>query len=507
MLTPFFEEQERTARDAMTANQLHDDDNTHKKSHAGGLKHRRPVAPSDNKNRSRGLLHRRMNIASNVLAATLLRVPFDAKKRIAANKLMDPKMIWKMPETKNKRAKTISAGNDARILFSDPDLPGGLLAIFFEDDVEGARALLKRLSAAAAANVNVRAETPAAPPPAARANGKAPARANPIPLQPAGVSKGKGQGQGQGKGKGKGKKAVKAVLTVGSKKVTAEDARAYAKRRAGEAKKAAAATPLTPAATAPSTTAAEGFRAAVESAGAPESDNVVEDESLCPDDDDEAEMMEEPEEDQTAGDLATAIEVWLTAIQYTSDLHSTLADHFDLHARKAHADKCAASGKAWALAINEHTSNRALWQYVHDAFAHVAEDIMEHGSGDRNDDAILEKGNRRFKRIGDRCVMRGGRNGGTWTRKVRVAEKIDGKKTGKFTQRTITVKAVEGQAAQTQRLELIAQTCEATRLAQSQIMSAKAVETIAEVKVLREINRNQLVANLEDSKKACANMS
>lgn len=229
----------------MTANQLHDDDNTHKKSHAGGLKHRRPVAPSDNKNRSRGLLHRRMNIASNVLAATLLRVPFDAKKRIAANKLMDPKMIWKMPETKNKRAKTISAGNDARILFSDPDLPGGLLAIFFEDDVEGARALLKRLSAAAAANVNVRAETPAAPPPAARANGKAPARANPIPLQP-------------------------------------------------------------------------------------ESDNVVEDESLCPDDDDEAEMMEEPEEDQTAGDLATAIEVWLTAIQYTSDLHSTLADHFDL---------------------------------------------------------------------------------------------------------------------------------------------------------------------------------
>jgi hypothetical protein len=103
--------------------------------------------------------------------------------------------------------------------------------------------------------------------------------------------------------------------------------------------------------------------------------------------------------------------------------------------------------------------------------------------------------------------MRGGRNGGTWTRKVRVAEKIDGKKTGKFTQRTITVKAVEGQAAQTQRLELIAQTCEATRLAQSQIMSAKAKETIAEVKVLREINRNQLVANLEDSKKACANMS
>ena len=62
--------------------------------------------------------------------------------------------------------------------------------------------------------------------------------------------------------------------------------------------------------------------------------------------------------------------------------------------RKAHADKCAASGRAWALTINEHTSNKSLWQYVHDAFAHVHEDIMEHGAGVRNDDAILEKGNR-----------------------------------------------------------------------------------------------------------------
>ena len=43
----------------------------------------------------------------------------------------------------------------------------------------------------------------------------------------------------------------------------------------------------------------------------------------------------------------------------------------------------AETGRAWALAINEHTSNRSLWQYVHDAYAHIEEDILVHGTGDR----------------------------------------------------------------------------------------------------------------------------
>ena len=33
---------------------------------------------------SRGVLHRRMNIVSNCLAATFLKLPFNAKKRIAS---------------------------------------------------------------------------------------------------------------------------------------------------------------------------------------------------------------------------------------------------------------------------------------------------------------------------------------------------------------------------------------------------------------------------------------
>mmetsp|Transcript_6816 Transcript_6816/g.15988 ORF Transcript_6816/g.15988 Transcript_6816/m.15988 type:complete len:359 (-) Transcript_6816:81-1157(-) len=257
VLTAEFTAQERSRRTDMTPAQLKDDDNDHKRTHAQGLKHRRPVIPSDNRNRSRGLLHRRMNIVSNCIAATLLRVKFDAKKRIAANALMDKKLIWKMPETAGKRAKTISAGNDARKLLSDPDLLEGLLAIFYEGQaVDATREDIDNLRNAAAANEAVRTEdgaanaAPANGKAPAPANGKAPARANPIAPKAAGVTK-------------------------------------------------------------------------------PDGDH--EDDSLCADAEDEEEDGEmELEEDETAGNLLTAIEVWATAIQYTKDLHTPYADHFDL---------------------------------------------------------------------------------------------------------------------------------------------------------------------------------
>jgi len=56
------------------------------------------------------------------------------------------------------------------------------------------------------------------------------------------------------------------------------------------------------------------------------------------------------------------------------------------------------------------TSNAANWQYPHDSSAHFLEDALEHGHADAVDDSILEKGNRRKKRLGDRCVFRGGTN-------------------------------------------------------------------------------------------------
>ena len=491
-------EKERHEREEMTPTELARKDAEHMSTHCGGLHTRRPVMPTDNRNRSRGLLHRRMNIVSNCLAATLLRVPFSEKMRVAANNFIGTKLIWKMPETSKKRAKTIAAGNDARRLLSDPELLLGLLQLFYPEDWMAAQSEIAKLTAAAAANDAVRNEDgPAAGGAPARASKPAPARKNPIPVMSAGAVKGKK------------KKQVRGVLTAGGKKVTQKDTMA-------DNRKARGLTPSPPVA-ATAAAAARGSRAAASFAkavaeSATEADVELEDNSLAPDDDEDeddemaassgcSEDVADLEEDEKVGGLQSAIDVWLTAIKYTSDLHTPIADHFDLQARKAHADKCQTSGKAWALSINEHSANRALWQYVHDAFAHVHEDIMEHGAGDRNDDAILEKGNRRFKRLGDRCVMRGGRNGATWTTKVRVAEKVDGKKTGNFVTKKITKTANEGQAAQAQKLEAIAQICEAGRKAASQIMSVKQLETKSEQKVLQEVNRNTLLGKVEDEKK------
>ena len=164
----------------------------------------------------------------------------------------------------------------------------------------------------------------------------------------------------------------------------------------------------------------------------------------------------------------------------------------------------AESGQAWALKINEHTSNRALWQYVHDAFAHIEEDILVHGTGDRNDDAILEKGNRRKKRLGDRCVFRGGKNNGVRTYKIRVKEMVAGKWTGSYVPKEVTRRTVAGQAAQVMILDTIAQIREATRATASASLSAKEVLTKAEEKVARATQRAEAlttITNYADEKK------
>jgi hypothetical protein len=468
----------------------------HMRGHAQGLQGKIPCMPTDNRNRSRGLLHRRMNVASNCMAATFLRVPFSESKHIAANKLMDKFLIWKMPETSKKRAKTISAGNDARELFSNADLLDGLFEIFYPEDYAAATAEIADLRATAAANNAVRKDDAGAALKPRRAPAKSPpSRANPNPTQATGVAK-KKPARGS-------KKAVVPVLSIGSKKVSKKDAKGYAEKRRGASSKSAPQPPAPTTATPAANPAGAAFTKAVAEAAtvAPDIEDQEEDNSLAPDEEDEDGLMEDDglEEDESTG-FGTAVEVWLSAMRYIGDLHTPVDDHFNLTAREAHADKCAGSGKVWALAINEHTSNRALWQYVHDAFAHVREDIMQHGSGDRNDDAILEKGNRRFKRIGDRCVFRGGRNGGSWQRTMRVAERIDGKKTGRYISKKVTVKSVLGQAAQTQKLELVAQICEAKRAGANDKLSAKQQETKVEAKVLREVNRNAAVERCEKRK-------
>ena len=408
----------------------------HMKSHAGGLRGYRPNFPMDHKYRSRGLLHRRMNIVSNCIAATFLRVLFDEKKRLAANALLEKhKMLWRFPEKSGKRAKTISAGNDARRLVTNPELLAGLIEIFWDEESRAAaQAELERLAAAATANEACRTDDSAAASaaaakkaakPQAAAKPAARARKSPLPIAAGGVAKPRRKAP---------KQVVGQVLTAGAKSVTTDDVQAYKRKRADASRGAAAGKGAGAGAAAAGSAGAEDAAApgsagtgtpatagAQAAAGAAPPVDGADDETPVRrsprvaempahdaadhellDDDESCEiggtLMEgaedDLEEDEQVGGLLTAIDVWLTAIKYLTDIHTELKDHYDMVERKVHADKCAASGKAWALTINEHTSNKALWQYVHDAFWHIHEDIMEHGSGDRNDDAILEKGNR-----------------------------------------------------------------------------------------------------------------
>ena len=428
----------------------------HSKTHWAGLRGKIPVMPMDHRCRSRGLLHRRMNIVSNQLAATFLKVTFNARKRRLANALLERrKMMWRFPETKKKRAKTISAGNDARRLLSDSELLVGLFAIFYEETTSVINELrVESLASAADGNDNVRNEMPAlvdakVPEGTARKSAKGAS---------GGVAK-------KAATKSAKKKSVMPVLSVKGKQVTEKEVAKYAKDRTKATAAGPKLGPVAPA-PAPKTPANDADAAsAARAAASPKSDVEVTDSSVEIEDDE----MDELEEDEEVGGVATALKSWRTAIQYTSDIHAPITNHFDMTERKAHAEKCAASGKAWALAINDHTSNRASWQYVHDAFYHIYEDIMEHGAGDRNDDAILEKANRRKKRLGDRCTMRGGKNHSWWDRTIRVLEKIDGKKTGKYVKKTVSVVRNIGQAAQVQRLDMVAQICQAYRKSASEL--------------------------------------
>ena len=131
-------EKEAKEREGLTPSQLEQKCREHRASHKSAMHGKRPVVPSDNRCRSRGVLHRRMNVTSNCLAATVMKVTFNEKKRIAANALLDKaRMIWRVPEKSKTRAKTISAGNDARRLLSDAELLCGLLEIFYPEEWGG----------------------------------------------------------------------------------------------------------------------------------------------------------------------------------------------------------------------------------------------------------------------------------------------------------------------------------------------------------------------------------
>ena len=378
----------------------------------------------------------------------------------------------------------------------------GLLKIFYAEEWDVALPEVDRLRAAALANDAVRTEDgadgAAAAKPMAQANArKTPARQNPIPLKPA-----KG-------GKAKGKKAVAAVLTKGAKKVTSKDTKEYAKKRTA-ASKASGTTPPPPTAATPTT--ATGSTTVAPLQLLLRSPWLWPRRAL-------SNLMPSSKTTRSSRTITTTTRQWRISRRMRkrvacSPLSRSCSPRSSTHristllllttstcrhgermrtnvrhrARRGHSPST--STLPTAHCGSKCTTPSRTCTRTSCSTGQATETTMP--SWRRATTAS------RGSAIAASCE--GGRNGGTWTRKIRVAEKVVGKKTGKFVAKVITRKANEGQAAQTQKLELIAQLCEAGRKATSEMLSAKVLETKLEEKALREVNRNSLLAKVEEEK-------
>ena len=121
--------------------------------------------------------------------------------------------------------------------------------------------------------------------------------------------------------------------------------------------------------------------------------------------DEEDEDADEDEDgvEQLPGDSVcgfdSALDVWLTSIEFQAACHKKGVDDFDPVQREAYAAEGQKCATAWVNAVQKHSKYKASWQYLHDALAHFYEDVMEHGMVEWTDDSILEKGNRKQKAL------------------------------------------------------------------------------------------------------------
>ena len=337
----------------------------HAASHCGGLLGRAPIAPTDNRRRTRSALHRRMNASSNNITATFMKVPFDLKQRQAANAVLAKAkdVAWRFPEKKKKRAST-PTGNSARAFHTLNWLLVDLFNVFYPDLSEEDTAALSRLQAAATA-----ANGGAAPPRGA------PGAAAPAPTARRGTKR----------------KAVAPITTVGGKQMTAEEHAAYMADRRAAATGAPPPTRPLLAADAVGKLNIGPLRKLAEERGlshtgvakkdlkalliakfgataAPAADTTdttateepVDDTGVCLDDSleleldqdaNEEELVELEDEDEVMGNAASAIEVWRTSIIHQSDVYAPIANHFDMEERRRYGETGQASGRAWALAL------------------------------------------------------------------------------------------------------------------------------------------------------------
>jgi hypothetical protein len=484
----------------MSANQKTVKRREHQAAHAGGQFLQQPLHVLDHRRRARSALHRRMNACANNIAVTFMSRPFNLKQRLRANLLLKRRsFLWKFPEQEKKRAST-PTGNDARRFHTDAQALVGLIKIFYDTD-DNDETILPGLRAAADAAAQVfDVEDDQAHLPgletiheeeetydfvAAAANVKKTRRR----AAPKGKAKGKAAPKTQGKKKKK--RVVEDVVVGDGSAVTTQSLASYRKKRT-----AVEMNPLADNA---------AHDEALDREDVEGEADVEADESLLPGE--EADLMEDTlEEDVRTGNVYTAVEVWRTSILHQADVHATIEDHFDMAQRRAYGEKGQASGRVWAIAVQEHSNFRACWQYIHDSFAHFLEDAMEHGAAERVDDSILEKGNRRKKKLGLRCCFHAGTNkdGATYKQRRKVPVYKDGKKTGEFVTKISYREANWGVTAQMQWLDMVGQTITAGKPSKEEKMTKKQRLTNDDQQLDREMSRGatlEVITKLAEAKK------
>jgi len=120
-------------------------------------------------------------------------------------------------------------------------------------------------------------------------------------------------------------------------------------------------------------------------------------------------LMEQLELDEDApiGGVETAIAVWLTSMWHLTDVYTVIEDPFDKAQIEAYGEQGQKSGASWYKALQKHTCNRANWQYPHDSACHFKEAAIRLKCEEAcRDDTLLEKQNRRQKRVGDRIIFK-----------------------------------------------------------------------------------------------------
>ena len=362
-LTDEFVEKERQEWENATEEKRKTILREHIRAHLGGIRGQIPILPMEPRSRAESALHARTNGTANNISVTFMAVAFSKLMRTTANRYLKSwGIFWRFPESKTTRRIRPVQGNDSRAFHTNPELLVGLFDIFYPGAAPDE--LLTGLGRAAADAVHVRESTAE-------------------------------QAQASGRKRPRKKAGPPVVGVGGSTSVTADVTEYRERRRAQEAAASAAAAAASDAPAAPPT----------------EKDYAAMDDS-SEDEEEEEEGGVQPyylNEDAEVGDVKSAIEVWFTSIKYQEAAHAKLADPDSVADLRAYAENGQAAGTAWATAVQRHCNQSAPWQYIHRAFAHFAEDVLENGHRDTTDDSLLEKGNRSIKEHKGN-VMHGGTN-------------------------------------------------------------------------------------------------